>query len=77
MMVSLIMLFSYLAHALGASAIMGGFAVGLANSILNTELYAAMLIVIAVTTLLPPFALKWFYAKWGNKPGLAANPPPP
>ncbi len=51
--------------------------VGLANSILNAELYAAMLIVIAVTTLLPPFALKWFYTKWGDKPGLAANPPPP
>jgi len=50
--------------------------VGLVNNILNAELYAAMLIVIAVTTLLPPFALKWFYAKWGDKPGLEANPPP-
>jgi len=34
---------------------------GFANGILNAELYAALLIVISLTTLLPPFALKWFY----------------
>lgn len=40
--------------------------VGLSNGILNTELYAALLIVIALTTALPPFGLKWIYAKWGR-----------
>lgn len=40
--------------------------VGLSNGILNTDLYAALLIVIALTTALPPFALKWIYAKWGR-----------
>ena len=38
--------------------------VGLSNGILNAELYAALLIVIALTTALPPFALKWIYARW-------------
>lgn len=45
--------------------------IGVANAILNAELYAALLIVIALTTVLPPFALKGFYAKWGDHPGLA------
>lgn len=40
--------------------------IGLANGILNAELYAALLIVIALTTALPPFALKWVYARWGG-----------
>ncbi len=40
--------------------------VGLSNGILNTDLYAALLIVIALTTALPPFGLKWIYAKWGR-----------
>jgi Kef-type K+ transport system membrane component KefB len=44
---------------------------GLSNGILNAELYAALLIVIALTTLLPPFALKWFYNTWSDHPGLA------
>ena len=43
---------------------------GLNNGILNAELYAALLIVVALTTALPPFALKWFYGKYGDKPGL-------
>lgn len=47
--------------------------VGLANGILNGELYAALLIVIALTTALPPFALKWLYAKWGRDEGLTTN----
>jgi len=38
--------------------------VGLANGLLNTEAYAALLIVIALTTALPPFALKAIYARW-------------
>ena len=39
---------------------------GFANGILNAELYAALLIVISLTTLLPPFALKWVYARHGK-----------
>ena len=37
---------------------------GFSQNILNGELYAAMLIVIALTTMVPPFLLKWFYARW-------------
>lgn len=37
---------------------------GFANVILNAELYAALLIVISLTTLLPPFGLKWVYRRW-------------
>ncbi len=44
---------------------------GYSNGILNGELYAALLIVIALTTVLPPFALKWFYRRWGGRPELA------
>jgi Kef-type K+ transport system membrane component KefB len=44
---------------------------GYSNKILSPELYAAMLIVIALTTVLPPFALKWFYQRYGDQPGLA------
>jgi Kef-type K+ transport system membrane component KefB len=39
---------------------------GFTNQILNAELYAALLIIISFTTLLPPFALKWFYARYGR-----------
>ena len=46
---------------------------GLSQGILDVKLYAAMLIVIALTTLLPPFALKWLYARWGKHPALASN----
>lgn len=34
---------------------------GFSEGILNGELYAALLIVIALTTMSPPFLLKWFY----------------
>lgn len=44
---------------------------GYSNGTLNAELYAVLLIVIAVTTVMPPFALKWFYAKWGDWPELS------
>ena len=40
---------------------------GFSQGILNGELYAALLIVIALTTMSPPFLLKWFY---GSKPNL-------
>jgi Kef-type K+ transport system membrane component KefB len=36
---------------------------GRASGIFNNELYAALVIVIALTTLLPPFVMKWFYAR--------------
>ncbi|MBT9613625.1 MAG: cation:proton antiporter [Burkholderiales bacterium] len=45
---------------------------GFANAILNAELYAALLIVISLTTLLPPFALKWVYRRW-HKPTAQAE----
>jgi len=36
---------------------------GFSQGILNGELYAALLIVVALTTMSPPFLLKWFYSK--------------
>lgn len=36
---------------------------GFGQGILNGELYAALLIVIALTTMSPPFLLKWFYGR--------------
>ncbi len=36
---------------------------GFSQGILNGELYAALLLVIALTTLAPPFLLKWFYGR--------------
>jgi len=36
---------------------------GFSQDILNGELYAALLIVVALTTMSPPFLLKWFYSK--------------
>ena len=36
---------------------------GFSQGILNGELYAALLIVIALTTMTPPFLLKWFYGR--------------
>jgi len=37
---------------------------GRQSQIFNDELYAGMIIVIALTTLLPPFILKWFYKNY-------------
>lgn len=39
---------------------------GRVSGIFNNEIYAGMVIVIALTTLLPPFAMKWFYARYGG-----------
>jgi len=36
---------------------------GRVSGIFNNEIYAAMVIVIALTTLLPPFIMKWFYGR--------------
>jgi len=38
---------------------------GFTQGTLNGELYAALLIVIALTTMAPPFLLKWFYQRNG------------
>ena len=35
---------------------------GRSANILNNEIYVAMLLVIVLTTILPPFVLKWYYA---------------
>lgn len=40
---------------------------GRASGIFNNEIYAAMVIVIALTTLLPPFILKWLYAHYAER----------
>jgi len=37
---------------------------GRASGILDNQVYAGMVIVIALTTLLPPFAMKWLYRRW-------------
>ena len=34
----------------------------------NNEIYAGMIIVIALTTLLPPFVMKWYYGREQKKP---------
>jgi Kef-type K+ transport system membrane component KefB len=39
---------------------------GRASDIFSNEIYAGLVIVIAITTLLPPFAMKWFYGRWGH-----------
>lgn len=40
---------------------------GRVSGILINEIYAGMVMVIALTTLLPPFIIKWFYARYGNR----------
>lgn len=42
---------------------------GFTQGILDGELYAALLIVIALTTMSPPFLLKWFYGRKADKAG--------
>jgi Kef-type K+ transport system membrane component KefB len=39
---------------------------GRVSKIFNNEIYAGMVIVIALTTLLPPFIMKWFYGRYGD-----------
>ncbi|NOY62067.1 MAG: cation:proton antiporter [Gammaproteobacteria bacterium] len=39
---------------------------GRVSNIFNNEIYAGMVIVIALTTLLPPFIMKWFYAHYAD-----------
>jgi len=40
---------------------------GRTSRILDAHVYAALIIVIAFTTLLPPFAMRWFYARFGRR----------
>ncbi len=46
---------------------------GRASGIFNNEIYAGMVIVIGLTTLVPPFVMKWFYGLHGESlnPGTA------
>lgn len=39
---------------------------GRANGIFNNEIYAGLVIVIALTTILPPLIMKWCYARFGD-----------
>lgn len=40
---------------------------GRVSGIFNNEVYAGMVIVIALTTLLPPFIMKWFYGRYADR----------
>jgi len=40
---------------------------GRVSGIFNNEIYAGMVIVIALTTVAPPFVLKWFYDHYGSR----------
>jgi len=40
---------------------------GRVSGIFNNEVYAGMIIVIALTTLLPPFIMKWFYGRYADR----------
>jgi Kef-type K+ transport system membrane component KefB len=40
---------------------------GRISGIFNNEIYAGMVIVIALTTLLPPFAMKWLYSRFHDR----------
>jgi len=40
---------------------------GRVSGIFSNEVYAGIIIVIALTTLAPPFALKWFYDHYGHR----------
>jgi len=39
---------------------------GRVSRIFSNEIYAGMVVVIALTTLLPPFIMKWFYGRYGD-----------
>jgi len=42
---------------------------GRESEIFTNEIYAGMIIVIALTTILPPFAMKWYYSRYGKLMG--------
>ncbi|WP_299877815.1 cation:proton antiporter [uncultured Cocleimonas sp.] len=39
---------------------------GRVSGIFSNEIYAGMIMVIALTTLLPPFVMKWYYGRYGE-----------
>lgn len=39
---------------------------GRVSGVFDNDMYAVMIVTIAVTTILPPFILKWFYARYGH-----------
>lgn len=46
---------------------------GRVSNIFSNEIYAGMVIVIALTTLLPPLIMKWFYGRYGDRLQAAAH----
>lgn len=47
---------------------------GRVSEIFSNEVYAGMVIVIALTTLLPPFVMKWYYGRFGSRlPAIPAD----
>jgi Kef-type K+ transport system membrane component KefB len=44
---------------------------GRSTGIFDATVYAGMVIVIALTTLAPPFVLKWFYGRYGSHVGVS------
>ncbi len=50
---------------------------GRTSGIFNNEVYAAMIMVIALTTLLPPLLMKWLYSHQGMPDTTAGLIPPP
>jgi Kef-type K+ transport system membrane component KefB len=38
---------------------------GRESGVFSNEVYAGMVIVIALTTILPPFVMKWYYRRYG------------
>jgi len=40
---------------------------GRESEIFTNEVYAGLIIVIALTTILPPFVMKWYYTRYGEK----------
>jgi len=40
---------------------------GRESGVFSNEVYAGMVIVIALTTLLPPFVMKWYYRRYGSQ----------
>jgi Kef-type K+ transport system membrane component KefB len=46
---------------------------GRVTDVFSNEIYAGMVIVIALTTLLPPFVMNWFYERFGYAMPVASD----
>jgi Kef-type K+ transport system membrane component KefB len=46
---------------------------GRISGIFSNEIYAGMVMVIALSTLFPPFVMKWFYGRYGDRLQAAAH----